>query len=79
MGIMVYSLLWVMQDFVHQPLLCIELCHFESWPLRDRTGPTMMTSERLFRSFRDLALFGVRVDWALEYHTLILFFLMEPL
>ena len=22
MGIMVYSLLWVMQDFVHQPYLC---------------------------------------------------------
>ena len=28
MGIMVYSLLWVMQDFVHQQYLAAEWIHF---------------------------------------------------
>ena len=45
MGIMVYSLLWVMQDFVHQPYLNT---HFESWnPTTERSwhpqGPTWGT------------------------------------
>ena len=30
MGIMVYSLLWVMQDFVHQPYIFVQV---ESWSL----------------------------------------------
>ena len=56
MGIMVYSLLWVMQDFVHQPYYRLLLY-----------GGSTQASGQL-----DQPLLRER-DWALEYHTLILF------
>ena len=61
MGIMVYSLLWVMQDFVHQQYLC------EDWLGAPRIvmGPNPMHPDIRFRGFGftvwDLGFIGFRV------------------